>query len=478
MKNLLVALVFVLVTQGACIGVQRVLADEEPDVRSIVAGPRELLRLYQIGESQLDLFVDGEPLETDGLATLMRLLYRMPSFPLHKIHQWQQWEPNWQDLLNRPGQYRGAFVQLTGTVANVERIEVPQPFSRRFSFDHYYRLEFSSAKPAPTAIVYSRTMPRALANRLENVKSTKLTLAERGSLSGMFLQVGTLKGGTATMVLVANAVAWHPDAIDLAAGITADHVALADYGMDFSQFSTVEDRKPLTAHDRECFYQLLHTMPKLPSDFLAKRAVPQPDVTELLQNPRNHRGRLYSLVGTARRAIRIQVDDPDIVMRFGIQHYYEVEIFTDTALTVRFVDPQGGEDKVFHRYPVVVCLRSLPTWMPEGEKIHKNVRVTGFFLKHWTYRSQYMSAAAPSTGDGPERLQLSPLLIGLELEPFEFEGASDRVWGRLFAGFFVMLLVGIAFYVWRMERGDREFRRRRDQGPGVGDQGSGIDTQY
>ncbi|MCZ6664983.1 MAG: hypothetical protein O7B81_06745 [Gammaproteobacteria bacterium] len=461
MKKFLVTVVFVSVTQGACTGIQGARGDDVPDTRHIVAGPRELLRLYQIGESQLDLFVDGEPLETDGLATLMRLLYRVPAFPLHKIHQWQQWEPNWQDLLNRPRQYRGAFVQLMGKTTHVERIQAPRRFVQRFGFDHYYRLEFSSAEPAPAAIVYSRTIPSTWANRLDNAKSAKLMLVERGSLSGMFLQVGALQDGNATVVLVTNAVAWHPDAVDLAAGITTDHVALANYGMDVAQFSAVEDRKPLTAHDRECFYQLLHTMPKLPHDFLAKQAVAQPDVTALLQDPQVHRGRLYSLVGTARRAIQIKVDDRDIVMRFGIRHYYEVEIFTDTAMTVRFVDAQGGEDKVFHRYPVVVCLRTLPAWMPVGEKIHKNVRVTGFFLKHWTYRSPYMSAAAPSMADGPDRLQLSPLLIGLELEPFEFEGTSDRVWGRVFSGIFVMLLIGIALYVWWMERGDREFRRRR-----------------
>jgi hypothetical protein len=460
-KSFLVTTVFVLATQGACIGAESSRADDLPDPHPIVAGPRELLRRYQIGESQLDLFVDGEPLETDGLATLLRLLYRMPSFPLHKIHQWQQWEPNWQDLLDRPGQYRGAFVQLTGSVAHVQRIEVPQPFVQRLNFDHYYRLEFSSAEPAPAAIVYSRTIPSVWANRLENARSAQLMLVERGSLSGMFLQLGALQDGNPTVVLVTNSVAWHPDDVDPATGITADHVALADYGMDVAQFSAVEDRRPLTVHDRECFYQLLHTMSKLPHDFLTERAVAQPDVTALLQEPRDHRGRLYSLVGTARRAIRIKVDDPDIVMRFGIRHYYEVEIFTDTAMTVRFVDAQRGEDKVFHRYPVVVCLRTLPDWMPVGEKIHANVRVTGFFLKHWTYRSQYMSATAPGMSDGPDRLQLSPLLIGLELKPFEFEGASDRVWGRVFGGMFVILLVGIAFYVWRMERGDREFRRRR-----------------
>lgn len=461
MKNLLVTLVFISITQAAATGVHGVRADDGPDARRIVAGPRELLRLYQLGESQLDLFVDGEPLETDGLATLMRLLYRMPAFPLHKIHQWQQWEPNWRDVFNRPGQYRGAFVRLTGTVVNAERIEVPERFARRFNFDHYYQLRFASTEPAPAAIVYSRTIPRVWANRLANAKSAKVTIAERGSLSGMFLQVGAPQDGNATVVLVTNAVAWHPAAVDLAAGITADHVALAAHGMDVAQFSAVEDRKPLTVHDRECFYQLLHTMAKLPPNFLAERAVPQPDVTELLQNPRDHRGRLVSLVGTARRAIQIQVDDPDIVMRFGIRHYYEVEIFTDTAMAVRFVDAQGGEDKVFHRYPVVVCLPTVPTWMPMGEKIHQDVRVTGFFFKHWTYRSQYMTAAAPSMEEGPERLQLSPLLIGLELEPFEFEGTGERVWGRVFGGFFLMLLVGIALYVWRMERGDRAFRRRR-----------------
>ncbi len=459
MKHYWLIIVLVGMMPGVNHGAAETRAEDLPDVGRIVAGPRELLRLYQIGESQLDLFVDGEPFEADSLATLMRLLYRVPAFPLSKIHQWQQWSPDWPDVLNRPGQYRGAFVRLAGTAINVERLEVSEHFAQRFGFDHYYRLEFSAAEPAPPVVVYARTVPSVWTQRLEAAGVARIELHERASVAGMFVQLGASRDGKATIILVTNAIAWHPANVDQAAGVTADLVTLADYGMDVAQFSAVEDRKPLTTHDRECFYQLLDTIKNLPADFTAGRTVPQPDVTELLQNPRDHRGRLYSLVGTARRAIRIQVDDPDIVTRFGIRHYYEVEVFADTAVTVRFVDAEGGEDRVFHRYPVVVCLPELPAWMPVGENIHQNVRVTGFFLKHWTYRSPYMSAA--HAGEGPDRLQLSPLLIGVGLEPFEFEGNANRVWGRVFGGFFVTLLVAITLYVWRMERGDREFRRGR-----------------
>ena len=48
---------------------------------------------------------------------------------------------------------------------------------------------------------------------------------------------------------------------------------------------------------------------------------------KFIKTPKSVGGELYTLRGMARRAILIRVDDDDIRTRFGIDHYYEIEVF-------------------------------------------------------------------------------------------------------------------------------------------------------
>lgn len=440
---------------------------QQLDPREIVAGPREMLDLYQIGESQLSMFTDGETIGDDSLGTLVRLLYRTPSFPLQKIHRWQQWENDVDQIAAEPNQFRGAILKLVGEVTQIESVSMSDSFAERFGFASYFRVQMTTE--VTTATVYCREVPSAWLSQVDHGAPLSIS----SSVSAMFVQLGTPPQptqGRPHLVAVAHRFAWHPRAPDSANGITPDHVFLCQYGLDASQFDTVEDRKPLTAFDRECFYQLLDTVGTMPSDVLANHAAPSVNVTQLLQFPDRLRAQHCTLTGTVRRAIRIEVDDTDITQRFGIDHYYEVEIFTEPDAVIKFKgndsdgatseNQDGGDnEKTFYSYPVVVCFRELPDWMPQGDAVHANVRFSGFFLKQWAYKTQFMSeGTAPGER---ERLQISPLLIGSRLSQSEYVDTGARIWGPLFGGMFAALVAGIGIYVWRSEKSDREFRRRR-----------------
>lgn len=427
---------------------------------------RELLRLYQIGKTELDRFADGQPLwedrklvdDADGqLGVLGRLLFRAPSFPLHKVERWAQSGPEFAQMVAEPNRYRGAFFDFRGTVSAVTPIVLPASMSARLGFRECYAV--SITQRGQIATVFARKLP-AVSNgsRFGKQLTADQLLDSPVRAAAMFIKVFPVNGTGAEILAVANSLAWRPSEPSPQLGISRDHVALASYGMDIGQFAMVEDRKGLTTSDRECFYQLMAAVDRMsPAD--AALPVAQPvDVTELLQRPTEYRGQHCQLVGTARRAIRIQVEDKDIVERFGMDHYFEVEVFTNPAMTVRFVDDRGeGEDKLFHRYPVVVCLPDLPDWIPRGDTIHAAVELRGFFLKHWTYRSEFMSAG----NDSVDRRQLSPLLIGSEISPYTYHDGSDAIWAPVFGALFVSLLVGIAGYVWYQEKQDAAFRRRR-----------------
>jgi len=174
-------------------------------------------------------------------------------------------------------------------------------------------------------------------------------------------------------------------------------------------------------------------------------------VVPLFNDPASQHGQLVSLRGTAIRAIKIAVADPldasanrDIRERYGIDHYYEIEIVT--------TDSQNN--------PIVFCVRRLPSGFPTGERINQPVQITGFFFKSWSYASQ-RTGGSISKADGQQgRLrQVAPILIGSE--PVMVQVARPNqfgVLGMVAGGVFVAVLLAIWLGIWRVSRSDRKFR--------------------
>ena len=179
------------------------------------------------------------------------------------------------------------------------------------------------------------------------------------------------------------------------------------------------------------------------------------DFAPLLLKPAEQRGRLVALTGVARRAVRILVNDPDIQKRFGITHYYVVDVFVQLEEPIHF--GKGTKDDaavVFHNtYPITFCVRRLPKGMPEGDKIEETVRIPGFYLKQWAYWTEFVSA------QDAEQMQISPMLIGLEPQWVRPQRQFSSWAGMLLAGLFVVSLAGIWIGLWLYSREDARFRR-------------------
>ena len=111
-------------------------------------------------------------------------------------------------------------------------------------------------------------------------------------------------------------------------------------------------------------------------------------VAPLFNEPANQVGELVLLEGTVRRVTRVDVGKTsdgaasDVARRFGIDHYYELDLFTD--------DSQNN--------PIVVCVRELPPGFPVGDGLHEPVRVAGLFFKSWSFESR--RATLPIAPDG------------------------------------------------------------------------------
>ena len=145
---------------------------------------------------------------------------------------------------------------------------------------------------------------------------------------------------------------------------------------------------------------------------------------------------------------RILVDDPDVVDRLGIDHYYQIALFTE--------DSQHN--------PLVFCVRELPAGMPTGAgpQFAESITVAGFFFNTWAYRSRQRANAAGARS----AWRLAPLLIGREpIWRPRRESSRNPLVAAIAGGLFILLLVGVWLALWRWGRGDRRFRDRTLSGP-------------
>ncbi|QDU88215.1 hypothetical protein Pla175_15870 [Pirellulimonas nuda] len=167
-------------------------------------------------------------------------------------------------------------------------------------------------------------------------------------------------------------------------------------------------------------------------------------VAPLFLDSAQQRGELVTLDGVARRAVRIEagVDaegrPSDVPKRWGLDHYYEIDLFTEDS----------------ENLPIVVCVASLPDGFAVGDDISQPARVAGFFFKRWLYQSRRPADPRQSKlGLLHDPLQAAPLLIGPP--PIMLQEAASKPSGVLqlaAGGGFVLVLAAVWCYLWNASR--------------------------
>lgn len=432
-------LTVMLLTWPALVGVawgQEMKIRPQPAAREPVSNggedgtsPRDLLDLLG-ARDWLDRATDGADFPPMGDEMLWRSLHAVRRLPLADIDRWQRPFTR-REISAGPGKFRGEVFAFTGTILGFSRHEPPADAAERFNLLAYYRCELEIGDTHDRAIVYALGVPRAW--------KANAPISERVGVKGMFVMLGN-GDGAAPPVLVARRIAWYP------------RTPLGDLEMDVGLFDEISPRPVLAVDDRECFYQLLAAVGRVGTRQLL-RAVPQEgrgkdgrgaSVEPLFNRPQTQQGKLVELTGTARQAVLRRVEDRDIIDRFGINHYYEMQVFTG--------DSQDN--------PLTFCVRELPSGFPQGERITESVRIAGFFFKKWGYRS---AAGTPAAQPGRIQKQLAPLLIGREPVWIRPEPADQRFANGVFLVLFVMLTVVLWFVVSRLSRSDDKFHQQVSQ---------------
>ncbi|MEN1679803.1 MAG: hypothetical protein AAGJ46_09425 [Planctomycetota bacterium] len=283
--------------------------------------------------------------------------------------------------------------------------------------------------------------------------------------------IGLLVGADQRLLIVPK-IEWRPK--QAGGGVSFGMSLLGDLGMDVGLLDAVEDARPLRAGEHDLFYGVLNAVGEIGAHQLARFAAGNLDrfastyavdaegvdatlakvvrarasegefaVAPLFNNPAAHRGELMVFDGIVRRALRIDTkteadgEPARAAEVFGVDHYYELQLFTPDSQNL----------------PLVFCVRDLPEGFHVGEKLQQPARLAGFFLKRWAYRTRI-----PKQGDrSADKRQVAPLLVGrspLILVPPAGPSAQT---GLIAGGVFVLLLLALSIGLWRMSRGDQAF---------------------
>ncbi len=411
-------------------------------------GPRELLRLYGVRDEHFARLSDGRPVVDEERDALLRLLFAVRRFPLVDSQRWALRDAARRPALSQPAEHRGEIHTLKGHVTSVAEQRPEPEVAARFDLEKYYRCELELSPSGGRAVVFAFQVPSAW--------SKDATTKRRASAVGFFFKLAG-EGDQPTPVYAARRLAWHPETF------------LGNLGMDVGLLENVRDRSTLRSEDREAFYQTLAALGRVTVADLeniadqelqrrnaGRKAENKPpwkrfQVLSLFKNSADWRGEPVVFEGTARRAIHVRVEDEDIVQRFGITGYYEVEVFVDLGAYYKLYK---DSDKRISSYPLVFCLLDLPEGMPRGDRISQAVRVPGLFFKIWTYESQF----AEQHDKGSR--QMAPLLVGRGLTWYSpEEKPATESWPAIIAGtLFLLALAGVWYGLWRYSRGDKEFR--------------------
>jgi len=436
-----------------------------------ITGPRDLLRLYDIDDSQIDALVDGQPLDAAEREILLRIMFRLPSFSQLNLDKWAREQLDPAALQEGSKAFRGQIFRLKGRVTDVELRRLDPKTAELFNLPHYYRCRLILEGDHPV-VVLALEVPKQWQNggKVEDRKN------QRATAQGMLLKLSAPddedpddedpnKGKRPVPLLLAQRIAWYPN------------TPLGELGMDVGLLDCVKNQERITDAEREGFYQMLAAVGRAEPGQLSKEAkrILQKSkkdafsVVPLFNEPKEQIGRLFELTGTARRVVRVRVGDPDIRSRFRIDHYYEIAVFTSDS----------------QQNPIVFCVRELPEGMPVGEggKFREQVSIAGFYFKKYAYVIELPGKDGQPRSKARSQEQFAPLLIGRRPVWYPRRPAEkNTLFGAIAGGLFVLAIVGIWLAVWRYGRADKRFQkitiaRNYAMDPGISLDEIGLDAQ-
>ena len=417
-------------------------------------GPLEILERFDIGPSRMEGFFNGQAWTPSEEETLIRILYRFPRLGLDNLMRWRKKDVSWDEVVAAPWNYRGQIFRLEGRAKRVVRETIHPEMAERFEMSHYYRVTLELDNTTFSAVVLARRVPEAWQLDAE--------IDEPAAMDAIFLKIGEQRDAPSPpLIFAAGNVGWFPEESKPAAHVGADQLKLIRQGLDWSHFGEQFRKgngRPFLDVDREPFYQLLDLVGRVdPNQLLAAGSEPL-DVVPLLAKPAERHGDIVFVKGTARRIIKVLVEDRDIRARYGIDHYYEIDMFLPLGKTsVRMgKDATGEENPVYNNaFPATLIVRELPPGVTEGENLGEPLETAAVFFKVWSYRSNYTEKF--------KKMQPAPMFIAQRPESYRELRPSHWLTDIFVGGAMATAILVLIAVLWWFQRSDRAHRVALEQ---------------
>ena len=438
---------------------------------------KQMLELFGVTDSHLRFLVDNEPLEDADMDTLTRIMYRFPDLPLEDIHRWtsRQWDES--QLFENTDDARINFYRITGIATKVHRYNLLPELAELLRFDHFFIVRVESDHLSNPVLVATQFIPLCWQPQIMESEDGShqpgfeavSSISEPCSIDALFLK--TLENEPRveglSLLFAANRIAWHPKQVSPRQLTNPGIIYQSELGIDVGLWDDVRryNRQPIGTVDRELFYQLLAMSQKTDNQHLKQLGTSPLDVSESIRKASTLQGGLMHLSGTVRKVTKVEVPDYDVKQRFGLDHYYQIDMFM--PLGDRSIQLKRSRDDdqplVFeHSFPIQVCTADVPENLKElinqplvGVAEIPRIRVRGFFFKIWSYRSSYASS------QDIDRMQLGPLLIVAEPEILPSLESQTGMLGLVGVGGVLLLLGGLWWSLWKNMQEDRTVTRAR-----------------
>ncbi|MDH3718460.1 MAG: hypothetical protein OES79_10115 [Planctomycetota bacterium] len=475
---------------------------------SAPVAPQVILEDFDLTPEVLDQAVEEIFSGTDegSSEVLVRLLYRFDRINSVNIQHWAQAQDNLDGLVKQPQDHALQAFNIQGRVLMVQKKEVAAAYADRFEMQHFYRCDALVGTPEVPAVIYALRVPPSW--------EFGAALDETISFNGLFIRRGAGPVEVAPLVFMTRRVAWHAnttlgdlgmdvglldgllqnrplqakeqecffrllatvkvagaaellrraynDVVFHARELVKEKQALQQRQQELTgslgQGTTTEQAKvaaEIEALDRQ--QRLLQLRIDHAKKYRAHEFFP------LLRQPQDHVGELKMYRGAAHRIVPVLIHNREMIKRFGIRKYYQIDMMVKLEGKLKVLKGQPKEaavgaeaeevDRVTWSHPATVCVLELPEGLPTGDNVNEDLRVAGFFLKHWAYESEQLV-------DGQPKWRYAPLFIGRR-PIWERPPAADSnlIAGAIAGSLFVVALMGVWIGVLYMNRSDRKFQQ-------------------
>lgn len=430
-----------------------------------------------VATNELASVTDNTPFRDEEQDAWFRVIATLQSTEPAELTSQSAGAVGYAALVSQPEAYRGRVVSVAGKVRRVEQVA---PAKNDLGIESLWRVTleprggevwpitlYAFEEPRDATEPYDASAVGIFFKKLsyrwaEGVGVTPVILTRRLELTLAPLAAETAPPATVEAVPEVD--------FEEPSNGSLGRALLQDLGFKIETFDDVNDRQKLTSQDSPAFYGLLGAVAKTPPqqlvrlarvgldeyatrrlqqvgesrrDRLTARAIAKEresgrySVVPLFGDGVGERGELITLDAIVRRAVRVDASRSETAQQNGVDHYYELEAFTEDSQNL----------------PLVFVVRDLPPGFPVGDQIRQPARLAGFFFKQWAYRTRKRTDDAP----GVDRRQFAPLLVGRAPIPLATPDPSSQRPGLTIGLLATLGLAGVAAALWRLGRRDRRY---------------------